>query len=181
MAHLVGCCVCVCCVLCFVLPLKQSGVLKCMSVTISHILKNENYELCFWQVPSLIKLQPEKLQPEKRHSRLADCWIKSQITNHLLCQNTNTNYDRKNTTEKKGTVVWLAMFFGGFLRQSNYNQKKLRPEKRYSCLADSWNKSQITVCRVNIRTPITTGKKYDQKKKKCSRLVVGWNISHILI
>jgi hypothetical protein len=47
MAHLVGCCVCVCCVLCFVLPPKQSGVLECMSVTISHILKNDNYELCF--------------------------------------------------------------------------------------------------------------------------------------
>ncbi len=33
---------------------------------------------------------------------------------------------------------------------------KLRPEKRYSCLADGWNKSQITVCRVKIQTPPIT-------------------------
>ncbi len=33
------------------------------------------------------------------------------------------------------------------------HQKKLRPEKkRYSHLTDGWNKSQITVCRVKIRT-----------------------------
>ncbi len=31
------------CVLCFVLSLKQSGVLECH---LSHISKNENYELC---------------------------------------------------------------------------------------------------------------------------------------
>ncbi len=61
-----------------------------------------------------------------------------------------------------------------------YNWKKLLPKKRYSCLAgyffwrvqittikimtkkkyihlaDGWNKSQITVCRVKIRTPIIT-------------------------
>ncbi len=43
MAHLVGCCVCVCCVLCFVLSPKQSGVLECH---LSHISKNENNELC---------------------------------------------------------------------------------------------------------------------------------------
>ncbi len=43
MAHLVGCCVCVCCVLCFVLSPKQSAVLECH---LSHISKNENYELC---------------------------------------------------------------------------------------------------------------------------------------
>ena len=43
MAHLVGCCVCVCCVLCFVLSPKQSGVLECH---LSHYFKNENYERC---------------------------------------------------------------------------------------------------------------------------------------
>ncbi len=32
-----------CCVLCFVLSPKQSGVLECH---LSHISKNENYELC---------------------------------------------------------------------------------------------------------------------------------------
>ncbi len=44
MAHLCGCCVCVCCVLCFVLSPNNPVFL---SVTIFHILKNENYELCF--------------------------------------------------------------------------------------------------------------------------------------
>jgi hypothetical protein len=29
-----------------------------------------------------------------------------------------------------GTVVWPAMIFGGFLHQSNYDRKKLRPEKK---------------------------------------------------
>ncbi len=48
-------------------------------------------------------------------------------------------------------VEVLAMFFGGFLRRSNYDQKK-----RYSRLAVGWNKSQITVCRVKIRTPPIT-------------------------
>ena len=43
------------------------------------------------------------------------------------------------------------MFFGGFLCRSNYDRKK-----RYSHLADGWNKSQITVCRVKIRTPPIT-------------------------
>ncbi len=38
--------------------------------------------------------------------------------NWCLCQNTNTNYDpKKLRPEKKGTVVWPAMFF-------NYNPKK---------------------------------------------------------
>jgi hypothetical protein len=59
------------------------------------------------------------------------------------------------------------MYFGGFLRRSNYNRKKLRPKKKmYSRLAVGWNKSQITVCHVKIQTPTTiTGKNYDRKKK----------------
>ena len=52
------------------------------------------------------------------------------------------------------------MFFAGFLCRSNYDLKK----KWYSHLAVGWNKSQITVCHVKIRTPTTTGKNYDQKK-----------------
>ncbi len=38
-------------------------------------------------------------------------------------------------------------------------------KKMYSLLAIGWNKSQITVCRVKIGTPTTTGKNYDRKKK----------------
>ncbi len=70
----------------------------------------------------------------------------------------NTNNDpKKLRPEKKGTVVWPAMFF-------DYNP----PQKRYSCLTNSWNKSQITVCRVKIRTHqlrletiMTEKKRYD--------------------
>jgi hypothetical protein len=57
---------------------------------------------------------------------------------------------------------------------------KLQPEKnndwkkRYSCLAVSWNKSQITVCHVKIQTPTITGKNYGQKKMY-SHLTIGWN------
>ncbi len=48
---------------------------------------------------------------------------------------------------------------------------KLQPEKittgkkRYSRLAVSWNKSQITLCHVKIQTPTITGKNYDWKQK----------------
>ncbi len=69
---------------------------------------------------------------------------------------------RKNYYRKKGTVVWPAIFFGGFKLQP----EKITAGKRYSRLAEGWNKSQITVCCVKIQTPIitkleknTTGKK----------------------
>ncbi len=48
-------------------------------------------------------------------------------------------------------VEELAMFFGGFLRRSNYDRKK-----RYSRLAVGWNKTQITVCHVKLQTPPIT-------------------------
>jgi hypothetical protein len=38
-------------------------------------------------------------------------------------------------------------FLAGFFVNQNYNQKKLRPEKK------GWNKSQITICRVKIQPP----------------------------
>ncbi len=49
------------CVLCF---LQNNPVFS--SVTISHILKNENYEIYFWRVSSLIKLRPEKITTTKK-------------------------------------------------------------------------------------------------------------------
>ncbi len=73
------------------------------------------------------------------------------------------------------------MFFGGFLCRSNYDWKKITTgKKRYCHLAVGWNKSQITVCRVKIRTPTITGKKYD-RKKRYSRLAVGRNKSQITV
>ena len=88
MAHLVGCCVCVCCVLCFVLSSKQSGVLECH---LSHYFKNENYELCISAgffvtgkkdtVVCLLGARFWQLRPEKKDTVvcLADCAV-------VLCQ-----------------------------------------------------------------------------------------------
>jgi hypothetical protein len=104
----------VCCVLCF---LQNNPVFS--SVTISHILKNENYELCF-----------------------SAGFLVDQIT-------TGENYDHK--------------------------------KKRYSHLAVGWNKSQITVCHVIIRTPTITGKIATPPQKRYSRLAIGWNKSQITV
>jgi hypothetical protein len=136
MAHHVGCCFCVCCVLCFVLPPKNPVFLN---VTIlSYILKNENYELCFLVGFFVDQITTGKnYDRKKRYSRLAAGWNKSQITIFCLkrqtptitgknynwkkrysrlavgwntCQNMNTNYDRKNYDRKKGTVLLLTPF-----------------------------------------------------------------------
>ncbi len=67
--------------------------------------------------------------------------------NWCSCQNTNTNYynPKKLRPEKKGTVVWPAMFFEP--------PEKLRPEKKKVQSSDwATDISQITVCRVKIRT-----------------------------
>ncbi len=57
----------------------------------------------------------------------------------------------------KNETYELCIFAGFFVDQittgKNYDRKK-----RYSRLAVSWNKSQITVCRVKIQTPTITGK-----------------------
>jgi hypothetical protein len=97
----------VCVVFCVLCCLQNNPVF--LSVTIlSHILKNENYELC-----------------------ISAGFFVDQIT-------TGKKYDQK---------------------------------KRYSHLAVGWNKSQITVCHVKIQTPTITRKNYDRKKKlqSCAR------------
>jgi hypothetical protein len=66
----------VCCVLCFVLPPKQSGVLKCMSVTISHILKNENYELCFLAGSFVDQITTGKNYDRKKKEQLSGRQLK---------------------------------------------------------------------------------------------------------
>ena len=74
------------------------------------------------------------------------------------------------------------MLLGRFLHLSNYDRKKLRPQKkRYSRLAVGWNKSQITVCHVKIRTPTIITGKITTRKKRYSRLAVGWNKSQITV
>ncbi len=105
-----------------------------------------------------------------------------------------------NTTGKKGTVVRPAIFSAG----SNYNQKKLWPEKKYSCLADGgssdlagtkykhqlWyydRKKLLPEKRYSClagyffrRVQITT-RKIMTGKKRYSRLADGWNKSQITI
>ncbi len=61
----------VCCVLCC---LQNNPVFS--SVTISHILKNENYELCLL-VGSFVD---QIMTGKKRYSRVAVGWNESQIT-----------------------------------------------------------------------------------------------------
>ncbi len=66
--------------------------------------------------------------------------------------------------EKKGTVVWLAMFFGGF---------KLQPEK----ITTRKKKGTVLWPMVEIhvfwRVQIKTKKNYDPQKKGYSRLADG--------
>jgi hypothetical protein len=126
-------CLCVLC-LCFVLPPKQSSVLECHHIY--HILKNENYELCFLAGSYL---HQSNYDLKKKYSRLTVGWnILGFHQLGLFWRVPQSNYNRK-----KGTVVWplvamsdcfggfIAMFFGGFLHQiTNYDRKK-----RYSCLA----------------------------------------------
>ncbi len=53
-AHLNGCCVCVCCVLCFVLSPKQSGVLKC------HLSEYQKIKIMSYVFRRVSSLRPEK-------------------------------------------------------------------------------------------------------------------------
>ncbi len=74
------------------------------------------------------------------------------------CFLAGSNYNQKKLRPpQKGDSCLADGWNQSFSAGSNYNRKQLRPgKKRYSDLADGWNKSQITVCRVKIRTPIIT-------------------------
>ncbi len=120
----------------------------------------------------------------EKHSQPDDCTFFFTVVifsghNWCLYFDSNTNYGTYDRTkllpEKRysrlaGYVFWRVQITTG----KNYDWKK-----RFSRLADSWNKSQITVCRVKIQTPINTKleKNYD-RKKRYSRLVVGWSTKH---
>ncbi len=134
MAHLVGCCVCVCCVLCFLLPPKQSSVLECHHI--SYFEKWKLWALFFGGCLCWSNYDQKKLRPEKRYSRLAVGWNKSQIT------------------------IFRAKIWTPTITGKNFDRKK-----KYSCLAVSLNKSQITICRVKIWTPTMTVKNYVREKK----------------
>jgi hypothetical protein len=82
MAHLVGCCVCVCYVLCFVLPPKKSSVLECHHIS---YFENEIMSYVFWWVPTFVDqiTTGKKVQSSGRQlEKISD--------NHLSCQKTTT-------------------------------------------------------------------------------------------
>ncbi len=92
----------VCVVFCVLCCLQNNPVFS--SVTIFHVLKNENYELCFLAGFFVNQNLTGKITPEIRYSHLAVGWNKSQI---IVCRvkiQTPT-ITRKITTKKKGTVV----------------------------------------------------------------------------
>jgi hypothetical protein len=94
----------VCVVFCVLCCLQNNPVF--LSVTIFHVLRNENYELCFLAGFFVDQITTGKnYVRKKRYSHLAVGWNKSQITIcHVKIQ--TPTITRKITTKKKGTVVW---------------------------------------------------------------------------
>jgi hypothetical protein len=77
------------------------------------------------------------------------------FSNWCSCQNTNTNYNpKKLRPEKKDTVVWPAMFFE-------------LPEKLTTGIKGTvvWPMVENRLSCQNTNTPIMTGKKYYRKKR----------------
>ena len=116
----------------------------------------------FWQVPSLIRLRPEK-----RYSRLAFGWnVWGFHELGLFWRVPRSNYDKKRySCLAIGCNVGLFWRFCPYVfwwvPQLNY---KIRPEKKVQL-------SGHVGIRVKIRTLTMTGKNYDRKKKvQSSRL-----------
>ncbi len=106
----------VCVVLCALCCFQNNPVFS--SVIIFHILKNENYEVCFWQISLLIKLRLGKIMKGKKGTVLV--FFKSVLECHHI------SYFEK-------WVLW-AMFFSRFLCWWNYDRKKLQQEKKGTML-----------------------------------------------
>ncbi len=85
----------------------------------------------------------------------------------------------KNTTRNKSTVVWPAMFFGGFKLQwpektTIRNKKKVQlSDRRLKYISDN-----RLSCQNTNTNYYKTGKNYDRRKKRYSCLVVGWSTKH---
>ncbi len=94
------------CVLCF---LQNNPVF--LSVIISHILKNENHELCFSAGFLIHQITTGKnYNHKKKYSRLAVSWNESQKTVCHVKIRTQTIITGKITTrKKKGTVIWPSV------------------------------------------------------------------------
>ncbi len=77
-----------------------------LSVTVSHILKNENYELCF-----LAGFFVYQIQPEKNYDRKKGIVVWLSVGINLKQPSVVSKYEyqlspEKIMTGKKGTVVW---------------------------------------------------------------------------
>jgi hypothetical protein len=181
MAHLVGCCVCVCCVLCFVLqPMTRQlylffwlyffPVLCVLCFVFCAPTEDQttvpffsgrnffqfcnNWCLCFDTTDSYLRFISTlgqttvpffpvvffsccNLNPPKSIAVQTTVpffpvvfFSGRKYNNWCSCQITNTNYDpKKLRPEKKGTVIWPAMFFKS-------PEKITTRKKRYSRLTD---------------------------------------------
>ncbi len=123
MAHLGGYCVCVCCGLCLCC-LQNNPVFSC--VTLFHILKNENYEICFFfQISLLNILRLEKIMTGKKRycvSFFGQCsWVspyfifwKMKIMSYVFWQVTLSMklWPEKIMTGKKSYYVSFFCFAG---------------------------------------------------------------------
>ncbi len=81
-----------------------------LSVTISHMLKNENYELCFLARFFANQTTTGKNYNRKKKVQSSGRWLEQISDNRLLCQNTNTNYHRKKLRPEKKVQLsghWL--------------------------------------------------------------------------
>jgi hypothetical protein len=97
----------------------------CNLAILSHISKNENYELCFLAGFFIDQITTGKnYDRKKRYSHLAVVWNKSQITVCRVKIQTPTitgkNYDRKKKVQSSGRQLEYV---------SKYKHQMVRPEK----------------------------------------------------
>ncbi len=115
---ILGVAVSVCVVFCVLCCFQNNPVFS--SVTKFHILKNENYDLCF--LTNFFVDQITTGKSYKRKKRTVLVFLASVLECHHI------SYFEK-------WKLW-AMFFGRFLRWWNYDQKKLRQEKKSTMLVN---------------------------------------------
>ncbi len=121
-----------------------------LSVTIlSHISKNENYELCILLGFFVDQITTEKNydQNKKRYSPLAVDWNKSQLT--ICCVKIQTpTITGKNYDQKKGTVVWPSVGIRVKIRTPNSTTGKNydRKKKRYESKTQQAQPRRVAAC-----------------------------------
>ena len=120
----------VCVVFCVLCCLQNNPVFSSVTI-LSHISKNENYELCISAGFFINQITTGKnYYRKKRYSRLAVGWNKSQITVCRVKIQTPTitgkNYDRKKSYSRVA-VSWNTC---QNTNTKEYDRKKIRPEEK---------------------------------------------------